>query len=145
MGIVAVLVGFIAILSNLFTNQLWFGGFGNNREDRNNNGQSIFLIIGIILAILSPIAATLIQLAISRKREFLADASGALLTRYPEGLASALEKLSNDTHSLKSASNATAHLFIVNPFKGKETKQWFVSLFDTHPPIEERIKALQSM
>lgn len=145
MGIVAVLVGFIAILSNLFTNQLWFGGFGGSREDRDNNGQSIFLIIGIILAILSPIAATLIQLAISRKREFLADASGALLTRYPEGLASALEKLSNDSHSLKSASNATAHLFIVNPFKGKNTKQWFVSLFDTHPPIEERIKALQSM
>ena len=144
MGIVAVLVGFIAILSNLFTRQLWFGGF-NNREDRNSGGQSIFLIIGIILAILSPIAATLIQLAISRKRELLADASGAMLTRYPEGLASALEKLSNDSNSLKSASNATAHLFIVNPFKGKDTKQWFVSLFDTHPPIEERIKALQAM
>ncbi len=144
MGIVAILVGFVAILSNLFTNQLWFGGF-NNREERNNSAQTLFLIIGIILAILSPIVATLIQLAVSRKREFLADASGALLTRYPEGLASALEKLSNDKNSLKSASNATAHLFIVNPFKGKDTKQWFVSLFDTHPPIEERIKALRSM
>jgi len=144
MGIVAVLVGFVAILSNLFTNQLWFGGFGRERNDRDSSSQ-IFLIIGIILAIISPIAATLIQLAISRKREFLADASGALLTRYPEGLANALEKLSKDSHSLRSASNATAHLFIVNPFKGKNTKQLFVSLFDTHPPIEERIKALRSM
>lgn len=145
MGIVAVLVGFIAILSNLFTNQLWFGGFRGGREDRNSNAQSIFLLVGVILAILSPIAATLIQLAVSRKREFLADASGALLTRYPEGLASGLEKLSKDQHNLKSASNATAHLFIVNPFKGKNTKQWFVSLFDTHPPIEERIKILRNM
>jgi len=143
MGIVAILVGFIAIASNLFTNQLWFG---RSRDDRGGgNIQAIFLILGIILAILSPIAATLIQLAVSRKREFLADASGALLTRYPDGLARALEKLEKDPHSLKSASNATAHLFIVNPFKGKNTKQWFVSLFDTHPPIEERIKVLRSM
>jgi heat shock protein HtpX len=145
MGIVTVLVGFIAILANLFTTQLMWGGLGRDREDRNSNLQSIFLIIGIVLAILSPIAATLIQLAVSRKREFLADASGVLLTRYPEALASALEKLSNDPHSLKSASNATAHLFIVNPFKGKNTKQMFASLFDTHPSIAERIKILRSM
>jgi heat shock protein HtpX len=145
MGIVAILVGFIAIAANLFMNQLWWGGFGRDREDRNGGAQGIFLIIGIVLAILSPIAATLIQLAVSRKREFLADASGVLLTRYPEGLASALEKLTRDPHTLKSASNATAHLFIVNPFKGKETKQLFASLFDTHPPIEERIKILRSM
>jgi heat shock protein HtpX len=145
MGIVTVLVGFIAILANLFTNQLMWGGLGRGREDRNSNVQSIFLIVGIVLAILSPIAATLIQLAVSRKREFLADASGVLLTRYPEALASALEKLSNDPHSLKSASNATAHLFIVNPFKGKNTKQMFASLFDTHPSIAERIKILRSM
>jgi heat shock protein HtpX len=143
MGIVAILVGFIAIAANLFMHQLWWGG-GSNREDKNNM-QGIFLIIGIILAILSPIAATLIQLAISRKREFLADASGALLTRYPEGLASALDKLSKSPYSVKSANNATAHLFIVNPFKGKETKQMFASLFDTHPSIEERIKILRSM
>lgn len=142
MGIVAVLVGFVAIISNLFTNQLWFGGRDN---DRNSNSQTIFLIIGIILAILSPIAATLIQLAVSRKREFLADASGVLLTRYPDGLASALEKLENYPKSLKTASNATAHLFIVNPFKGKQTKQWFASLFDTHPPVAERIKILREM
>lgn len=145
MGIVAILVGFIAIAANLFINQLWWGGLGRDREDRGNNVQVIFLLIGIILAILSPIAATLIQLAVSRKREFLADASGVLLTRYPEGLANALEKISKDPHILKTASNATAHLFIVNPFKGKDTKQWFTSLFDTHPPIEERIKILRSM
>jgi heat shock protein HtpX len=144
MGIVAVLVGFIAILANLFMTQLWWGGIGD-REDRNNNLQAIFLIIGIVLAILSPIVATLIQLAVSRRRELLADASGVLLTRYPEALASALEKLSKDPHSLKTASNATAHLFIVNPFRGKNTKQMFTSLFDTHPPIEERIKILRSM
>ena len=140
MGIVAVLVGFIAIMANLFTNHLWFSG----RSER-NNVQGIFLIIGLILAILSPIAATLIQLAISRRREFLADASGALLTRYPDGLASALEKLASSPHSLKTASNATAHFFIVNPFKGKQAKQWFVSFFDTHPPLEERIKILRGM
>jgi heat shock protein HtpX len=145
MGVVAVLVGFIAILANLFTQQLWWGGFGRNREDRGGNAQAIFLLIGIALAILSPIAATLIQLAVSRKRELLADASGVLLTRYPEALASALEKISKDPHSLKGASNATAHLFIINPFKGKDTKRLFSSLFDTHPPVEERIKILRSM
>ena len=146
MAVVAILVGFIALLANLFMNQLWYRGLGgNDREDRNNNLQLVFILIGIILAILSPVAATLIQLAVSRKREFLADASGALLTRYPEGLASALEKISSDPASLKRANNATAHLFIVNPFKGKNTKSWFSSLFDTHPPVTERIKALREM
>ena len=145
MGVVAILVGFIAILANLFMRQLWFGGMGEDRDSRGNNAQALFLVIGIILAILSPIAATLIQLAVSRKREFLADASGALLTRYPEGLARALEKISKDPNVLKTANNATAHLFIVNPFKGKSAKSWFSSLFDTHPPVEERIKALREM
>jgi len=146
MGVVAILVGFIALLANLFMQQLWFGGIGGrDRDDRGNNFQAIFLLIGIVLAILSPIAATLIQLAVSRKREFLADASGALLTRYPEGLADALEKISNDPVALKKANNATAHLFIVNPFKGKTTKSMFSSLFDTHPPVAERIKALREM
>ncbi len=146
MGVVAILVGFIALLANLFMQQLWFGGIGGRgRDDRGNNFQAIFLLIGIVLAILSPIAATLIQLAVSRKREFLADASGALLTRYPEGLADALEKISRDPVALKKANNATAHLFIVNPFKGKSAKSLFSSLFDTHPPVEERIKALREM
>ncbi len=144
MAIVAILVGFVALLANLFMQNLWFGGIRENDRE-NNNLQSIFLIIGIIFAILSPIIATIIQLAVSRKREFLADASGALLTRYPEGLASALEKISNDPNTLKTANNATAHLYIANPFKGKKSKAWFSSLFDTHPPIEERIKILRSM
>lgn len=146
MGIVAILVGFVAILADIFMRSLWWGGMRRDDRDRNEGSlQYIFLIVGIVFAILSPIVATLIQLAVSRKREFLADASGALLTRYPEGLASALEKIAEDTHSIPTASNATAHLFIANPFKGKDTKAWFSSLFDTHPPIEERIKILRSM
>jgi heat shock protein HtpX len=103
------------------------------------------LLIGIVFALLSPVIATLIQLAVSRKRELLADASGALLTRYPEGLASALEKIEKDTEPLEVANNATAHLYIANPFKGKINGSWFSHLFDTHPPIEERIKILRSM
>ena len=138
MGIVAILVGFVAIIADIFMRSLWFSG--NNRDSR---GNQIFLIIGIAFAILSPIVATLIQLAVSRKREFLADASGALLTRYPEGLASALEKISKNRTPLRTANNATAHLFISNPF-GK-TSHFLSSLFNTHPPIEERIKILRSM
>lgn len=143
MGIVAILVGFVAILANMFMRSLWWGG--SDRERENNQAQAIFMVIGIVFAILSPIAATLIQLAISRKRELLADASGVLLTRYPQGLASALEKIGKYPRSVKSASNATAHLFIANPFKGKTAGAWFSGLFDTHPPIEERIKILRSM
>ncbi|HEX8965146.1 MAG TPA: M48 family metalloprotease [Patescibacteria group bacterium] len=144
MGIVAILVGFVAILANMFMNNMWWGGF--RRDDReDNNAQAIFLVIGIIFAILSPVVATLIQLAVSRKREYLADASGALLTRYPAGLANALEKIAKDSRPLMGASNATAHLFIENPFKGKSATTWFSSLFDTHPPIEDRIRILRSM
>jgi len=94
---------------------------------------------------LAPIAATLLQLAISRKREFLADASGALLTRYPEGLARALEKIAADPTPLRVANNSTAHLYISNPFRGKKSQSWFTKLFLTHPPVVERIKALRGM
>ncbi len=142
MMIVAILVGFIAILANLFFQNLFWGGGRRDDDDRN---QGLFLIIGIALAIISPIVATIIQLAISRKREFLADASGALLTRYPEGLASALEKISSDPRPLQTATNATAHLFIVNPLKGKDLQGVVAGLFSTHPPIKERIKILRSM
>ncbi|OGH06151.1 MAG: zinc metalloprotease HtpX [Candidatus Levybacteria bacterium RBG_16_35_11] len=144
MAIVTILVGFVVIAANFFTRSLWFSG---GRRDREGGGniQLIFLLIGIVFAILSPIIATLIQLAVSRKREYLADASGALLTRYPDGLASALEKISADRRPVASASNANAHLFIVNPFRGKDAKAWFSSLFDTHPPVAERIKILRSM
>ncbi len=144
MMITAVLVGFVAILGEIFTRNLIWGNV-RRRDDEENRVQVIFLILGLIFAILSPLIASLIQVAISRKREFLADASGALLTRYPEGLANALEKISSDPRPLKSASNATAHLFIVNPFKGKGLQGWFASLFNTHPPVEERIKILRSM
>ena len=131
--VVVVLVGFISILANIFMRGNMFGG---KRE--NNNANGIIMIIGILFIVISPIAATLIQLAISRKREFLADASGALLTRYPEGLASALQKISNANIPMKNPNTATAHLYISNPFKNKKVS----TLFSTHPPVEERIKAL---
>lgn len=145
MSVVAILVGAIAILADMFMRNLWWGGFRRSDDREDNNLQAVFLVIGIIFAILSPLIATLIQLAVSRKREYLADASGALLTRYPEGLANALEKIANDTNPMYHVSNATAHLFIANPFKGKDVKSWFSSLFDTHPPIEDRIRILRSM
>jgi len=145
MAIVAILVGFVAILADIFMRTIWFGGVHNGNDDKQSKDSAVFLIVGVILAALSPLIATLIQLAVSRRREFLADASAALLTRYPEGLARALEKIASDRHVLKTASNATAHLFIVNPFKGKNLTVLFSSLFDTHPPIEERIRILRSM
>jgi len=135
--IAVVLAGIISILSDFFL-RITFWGRGS--RDRNNSG--IFLLIGIVLALLAPIGAMLIQLAISRKREFLADATGALLTRYPEGLARALEKIQKDTTPMRIASDATAHLWINNPFK---KLSGFHKLFMTHPPIEERIKALREM
>ncbi len=144
MSIVVILVGLVALLADFFMRSLWFGGTHRDRNERDNT-QGIFLLIGIVLAILSPLIATLIQLAVSRKREFLADASGALLTRYPEGLASALEKISKDKEPLEAANNATAHLYIANPFKDKISGNWFANLFNTHPPIAERIKILRSM
>ncbi len=142
--IVVVLVGFVALLSDFF---LRFTIFGGMRRDRGGDGraQMIMLVVGIGLAILAPIAATLIHMAISRKREFLADASGALLTRYPEGLASALEKISQYPTSMKRANKATAHLYISSPFKGKKAKGRLSKMFMTHPPVEERIKALRGM
>lgn len=146
MAITAILVGFVAIIADLFMRNLWWGG-GRRRsnDDVDARWQLILLIAGIVLALLSPLIATLIQLAVSRKREFLADASGVLLTRYPEGLANALEKISADPRAVRAASNATAHLFIVNPFKNQMVSKWLSSLFNTHPPVEERIKILRSM
>lgn len=144
MAVVAILAGTIAFMADMFMRTLWWGGSRRSR-DENNQFQGLLMIVGIIFAILSPIIATMIQLAVSRKREFLADASGVYLTRYPEGLARALEKLSRDREVLEAATNATAHLFIVNPFKGKSFGAWFSGLFDTHPPIAERIKILRAM
>jgi len=139
MMLVAVLVGTISILIDW---GLRFGFLGRRGSDREEGGSSpIFLIIGLILLILSPIIAQLIKLAISRKREYLADASGSLLTRYPEGLARALEKIAFENAPMKKASTATAHLFIANPFNGQKLAR----LFSTHPPIEDRIKKLREM
>lgn len=137
--VVVVLVGFVVLLSDFFLRMSFWGG-GHSRDNR---ASGILVIIGIVLAILSPIIATLIQLAISRKREFLADASGALLTRYPEGLASALLKIGKYGRPMARANNATAHLFIANPFGGTGKK--ISNLFLTHPPIEDRVRALRDM
>lgn len=135
--VIVVLVGFVAILADFFRRSLIFGG-----GDRNNKNGNILMIVGLVLSILAPIFVTLIQLAISRKREFLADASGALLTRYPEGLASALEKISKYNRPMKRQSNAISHLYIANP-KGKSLSQKVSGLFSTHPAIEERVKRLR--
>ena len=148
MTLVVVLVGAITLLADFF---LRFSFFGGRRRGNNNDGgqiTAIFAIVGLVLAILSPLIATLIKLAVSRQREYLADASGVMLTRYPEGLARALEKIADDGEPLQHANNATAHLYIANPFKadtGKAKGHWFAHLFDTHPPIEDRIKRLREM
>lgn len=143
MTLVIVLVGIIALLANWLTRSFLWGG--NRRKSDRDQGQlgAILMIAGLILAILSPLIGKLIQMAVSRKREFLADASGALLTRYPEGLASALENISAYPQPMKKASDATAHLYISNPF-GKK-KRMAAKFFSTHPPVEERIEALRRM
>lgn len=136
--VAVVLVGFVAIISDMMIRMSFFGGHRDDRE-----GSGVFMIIGIVVAILAPIAATLIQLAISRKREYLADASGALLTRYPDGLASALEKISQYGRPMKTQSNAIAHLYIANPLGTGSFAKKTINLFSTHPPVEERIKRLR--
>ncbi len=138
MTIAVVLAGFLAILADIFLRASMFGG-GN--RDENNKGGALFAIIAVVGIILAPIAAQLIQLAISRRREYLADASGALLTRYPEGLASALEKIGSYAAPMRNASHATAHLFIGDPFGAKAGK-FVQGLFATHPPVADRVKRL---
>jgi len=143
-SIVAVLVGTVALVSDWIMRSMWWGG--SRRDDEDRGGRNPLMLILFILAlIIGPLVATLIQLAISRKRELLADASGALLTRYPDGLANALEKIAGYPQPLKNANSATAHLFIANPFKKQNKGSWLVNLFSTHPPVEERIKILRSM
>lgn len=141
--IAVILVGVIALISDLFLRHLWWGG-GRRRSD-DNGGQSgaLLAVVAIILAVLAPLIAQLIQLAVSRKREYLADASGALLTRYPEGLARALEKIGADHEPLEAANKATAHLYFANPLKDYAGR--VNGLFSTHPPIKDRIKRLRTM
>ena len=141
MTVVVILAGLISIMANLFLRV----GFRRRRSDNEGQLGAILMVFGVVSAILAPLAASLIQLAISRKREFLADASGVLLTRYPDGLIQALEKISSDRSPMKVANTATAHLYIANPFKGGQATSWFTKLFMTHPPIEERIKALREV
>lgn len=140
MTVVIVLVGMIVLLSDIFWRMSFFGG---RRRRDSRGGGDILAIVGLILLIFAPLFGKLIQLAISRKREFLADASGALLTRYPEGLARALEKIQLQNRPMEKANLATAHLFISSPFSGM--KQRFTRLFSTHPPLEERIRILRQM
>ena len=139
--VAVVLAGVIVMVSDFFTRSLFFGGRRRNNND--NGGGGIMVLVGLAVAILAPLGATIMRLAISRKRELLADASGALLTRYPDGLASALQKIAQDGQPMEHATNATAHLWISNPFKNKISL--IGRLFMTHPPIEERIAALRGM
>jgi len=139
MTVAVVLAGCIAILADIFLRMSFFGG--GNRENKN----PLIMIIGLVAIVLAPIAAQLIQLAVSRRREFLADASGALLTRYPEGLASALQKISSYAAPMQKANHATAHLFISNPFGAHDAGKFIARIFSTHPPVEERIAALTQM
>ena len=142
MTIAVVLAGFVALIANIFLRVSFFGG---ERSNDRGNGNAIMLVFAIVGIILAPLAAKLIELAISRRREYLADASGVLLTRYPEGLASALQKIGNYAAPMQSANLATAHLFIGDPFGPKKsggTGGWIERLFSTHPPIADRIKAI---
>ena len=142
MAIVVVLVGTITLLADWLIRMSFF----SRRSRDENNGNQLFMIVGLVLALLSPIVATLVQLAVSRQREYLADASGALLTRYPEGLASALEKIAGDKEPLEAANKATAHLYFSNPLKNHhDSVGWFAGLFNTHPPVQDRIKRLREM
>jgi len=141
MTIAVVLAGFVAIVADIFLRMSFFGGA---RNSDNKQGNAIFMILAVVGIVLAPIAAKLLQMAVSRRREFLADASGALLTRYPEGLASALQKISSANIPMRHASHATAHLFIDEPFGKSEGSKlaWLENMFATHPPVSERIKAL---
>ena len=139
--VAVVLVGVVQLLSDIMMRSMFYG-----RGNRENRGPAIFMFIAIVLAVLAPIAGILMQLAVSRKREFLADASGALLTRYPEGLARALEKLARDNTPMRQANHATAHLWLDDPYQGKEKKMSLITkLFMTHPPIEDRIARLRGL
>ncbi len=141
-AIVTVMVGFVVMLSDMFSRSMFFGGRRRSRDD--GNGNAILMLIGLIFLILSPIFGKLMQLAISRKREFMADATSVQFTRNPDGLISALEKISADPNELQNANTSTAHMFISNPFK-EDSKKKFANLFSTHPSTEDRIEALKNL
>ncbi|MDD2913478.1 MAG: M48 family metallopeptidase [Candidatus Pacebacteria bacterium] len=139
--IVVILFGVVVFTADIFIRSVFWGGISK----RDEKGGGLIIIAAIFFAFFAGLCAQLMKLAISRKREYLADSSGALLTRYPEGLAKALIKISNNPSIMKKASNSTSHLFIINPFKGEEKKSFFHALFLTHPPVEKRVKALRGM
>ena len=144
--VVSVMVGFIVMLADMFSRILFWGGLDRD-NDSDSKANGILMIIGLIFLILSPIFGSLMQLALSRKREFLADATAVEFTRNPDGLISALEKLENDPNQLKTANSATANMYIVNPFKKdtKEGKKKTTSIWSTHPSTEDRIEALRNL
>lgn len=137
--IIVILIGSLSLISEFFLRTAFRGG------NRKSKAQGPIIILALVLAIFAPIIGSMIHLAISRKREFLADASGALLTRYPDGLAGALEKISGYPYSVAEAEHATAHLYFASPFKGKQETSFLTKLFMTHPTIEERVRALRGM
>jgi heat shock protein HtpX len=147
MAVVMVLVTIISVISNFFLRMTFWGGGRRRGNSDNDQLGAIFMVIGIVAAIVAPIIATILQLAVSRRREYLADASGALLTRYPEGLASALEKIERANEPMHHSNTATAHLFFADPLRAAagSTGSWIAGLFSTHPPIEDRIAKLQGM
>ncbi len=142
-SITVALVGLVALISDIFLRSMFYGR--RRRSRGGGKGGAILILIGIALAILSPIIAKLMHLAISRNREYLADASGAMLTRYPKGLARALEKISNDHEPLEVANKATAHLYIENPLRNEKGMKWLNKMFSTHPPVKDRIMRLRKM
>lgn len=141
-SIIVVLVGTVVLVADFFFRTAFYGSIGRSRE---GGGQALVLIGAVAFVVIAPLLAQLMKLAISRKREYLADSTAALTTRYPEGLARALEKISKDPNQLRTANDATAHLYFVSPFRGKEQNSWFRKLFLTHPPIEDRIKKLKGI
>ncbi|MEO6509014.1 MAG: M48 family metallopeptidase [Patescibacteria group bacterium] len=143
-SIVGVLVGTIALVSDWVMRSMMWGGIGRDSDSRENKNPLLYIFF-ILVLLITPLVASIIQLAVSRKREYLADASGALLSRHPAALARALQKIADDPQVLKTASTSTAHLFIANPFKKTKTSSWVTSLFSTHPPIEDRIRILMDM
>jgi heat shock protein HtpX len=145
--IVATLVGAVVLIAEFMLRWFWWGGMGRRGRDREGGGGfAILALVGIVLALVTPLFAQVIKLAMSRRREYLADAEGAMLTRYPPGLASALRKIASDTTPMRAANNATAHLWLSQPSRTPgESNHWFENLFSTHPPIQERIRILEEM
>lgn len=141
-AIVTVMVGFVVMLSDMFTRYIFWGGSSRRRSNNESKGGAILMLVGLVFLVLSPIFGKLMQLAVSRKREFLADATSAQFTRNPDGLISALQKISADPNELETANNSTAHMYICNPFRKKKKSS---SLWSTHPSTEDRIEALRNL